>query len=210
MNNAINSFLKFVPSEDWICKSSGLPWIELHMATPVDLILTEANQLYSQAVLHRSKDNFGNYSHQGWKSLTIYGELSTITENTTGKKTWTNIVDQCPDTVDFIKQHWEINEQTGRIRFMWLDPGGYIFPHHDREFKGFFETNIAINNPENCQFRFLNYGTVPFKSGSAFLVDISNKHFVINNSDQVRTHIIVHSKLKPNIIKSSYAHSFYS
>ena len=73
-----------------------------------------------------------------------------------------------------------------------------------------YETNIAITHPDDCKFRFLDYGTVPFKTGKAFMVDISNKHFVYNDSDQVRLHIIVHSALKSGIVKSSYEQNFYS
>jgi len=212
MNKAIDSFLKFVPDDKWICQSSGLPWLELNISVPGDQILSEADKLYSQAVSHRSDDTLlgGDYSHHGWKSLCIYGDSPTVTHHTVATKNWTEIADKCPKTVEFLKQHWEITESTGRIRFMWLDPGGYILPHNDRSSKGFFETNVAITNPDRCQFRFLDYGRVPFHHGSAFLVDICNRHFVVNNSAQVRTHLIVHAKLNPGIIKSSYAHSFYN
>jgi hypothetical protein len=73
-----------------------------------------------------------------------------------------------------------------------------------------YETNIAISHPSDCKFRFLDYGTVPFEAGTAFMLDISNRHFVVNNSNQVRTHIIVHSKLAGGMVKSSYEQNFYS
>jgi hypothetical protein len=93
---------------------------------------------------------------------------------------------------------------------MWLDPGGYILPHQDRTTHGLFETNIAISQPNKCTFRLLEYGTVPFETGTAFMVDISNRHLVVNDSDQVRTHIIVHSKLVPGTIKLNYEQNFYN
>jgi len=210
MNKLINSFLKYVPNEEWIYKSSGLPWLKLNMQIPYESISKESDQLYNQSVLHRANDKLANYQNSGWKSLTLYGESPEITENTTTNKSWTTIAEQCPCTVEFIKKNFVINSNTGRIRFMWLDPKGYILPHQDRTDSGFFETNIAISHPQDCKFRFLEYGTVPFESGTAFLVDISNRHLVTNNSDQVRTHIIVHSKIMPNIVKSSYEQNFYS
>ena len=210
MNKAIDSFLKFVPDEDWILKNSNLPWLKLNIPVPSSEILKEADFLYNRAVLHRGNDSFGPYKNTGWKSLTIYGESPTTTEQTTGLKSWTDVANKCPATVEFIKQHWNINHKTGRIRFMWLDPQGYILPHTDRTNKGLHEVNVAITQPDKCQFRFLDHGTVPFTEGSAFLLDISNRHLVFNNSDQIRTHIIVHSTLLPGIIKSSYEQSFYS
>lgn len=206
----IDSFLKYVPSDDWIKNSSKLPWLKLNLEVPIDNILTEADQVYSRAVLHRASDSFAQYTNQGWKSLSLYGESSTTTTHSVGDKTWTDIADICPHTVDFVKKYWEIDHTTGRIRFMWLEPNGFILPHQDRDSLGFFETNVAISQPSDCRFRFLDYGTVPFTAGTAFLVDISNKHLVVNDSDQVRIHIIVHSKLKPGIIKSSYEQNFYS
>jgi hypothetical protein len=210
MNKLTHSLLKSVPKEDWIMQSSHLPWLQLHLSVPVEKILTEANAIYPLSVSHRSKDEFLNYHHQGWKSLSIFGESPTITERTNGTLGWTSIADQCPDTVEFINEHWQIDENTGRIRFMWLEPGGYILPHQDRPEPGFFETNVAISHPDDCVFRFLNYGNVPFKSGSAFLVDLSNKHLVEIDSDQIRLHMIVHSKLKPGIVQQSYEQNFYS
>jgi hypothetical protein len=210
MNKMIDSFLRYVPSDDWIRQSSRLPWLKLNLEIPTDEILNEASIVYTQAVLHRDTDKFAHYTHQGWKSLTLYGDDSTTTTYTEGIKDWTDIAELCPATVDFVKKYWTLNESTGRIRFMWLEPGGYILPHTDRDESKFYETNVAIAQPEGCKFRFLDYGTVPFSTGSAFLVDISKKHLVANNSDQVRLHFIVHADLKPKVIQSSYEQNFYS
>lgn len=210
MNKMINSFLRHVPSEPWIVNSCGLPWLKLNVEVPDQKILDEADNLYHMAVEHRANDALGSYSHQGWKGLTIYGEGAKVTEHTEVAKHWTEIAEQCPITVEFIKQHWDIDGSTGRIRFMWLEPGGYILPHSDRDRSGFRETNIAIYNPAGCTFRFLDYGTVPFVNGSAYMVDISNRHLVYNDSIELRTHIIIHAKPKNGIIKSSYEQSFYN
>jgi hypothetical protein len=206
----ITSLLKFVPNDEWIKTSSGMPWLRLSMSVPFDAILEEANSVYSMAVNHRYTDEVAGQSHSGWKSLSLYGEASDITHHTDGKKSWTDISKLCPNTVEMINNYYDINEDTGRIRFMWLDPNGYILPHVDRDKKGFYETNIAISQPDNCTFRFLNYGTVPFKTGDAYLVDISNQHFVVNDSAHIRTHLIVHAKFKPGILKKSYEQNFYN
>lgn len=210
MSKITDSFLKYVPNEEWIRASSGLPWLRLNLNVPHENILKEADQLYHQAVLHRPDDSFGHYQNSGWKSLALYGTAPEITQNSDGTKHWTSIAEQCPHTVEFIKNNFIISNNTGRIRFMWLDPGGYILPHQDRTVPGFFETNIAISQPDKCKFRLLDHGTVPFETGTAFMVDISNRHMVVNDSDQVRTHIIVHSMLTPGIIRSSYEQNFYN
>lgn len=211
MNKMIDSFLKHVPSESWIKKSSGVPWLKLNLEVPTSRISKEALDLYPLAVEHRAHDKFSHYSHQGWKSIALYGVNSKTTEHVeSAALTWTEVSHLCPDTINFINQYWDIDDSTGRIRFMYLEPGGYILPHSDRKQKGFSEVNVAITNPDNCRFRFLEYGTVPFKPGTAFCVDISNKHFVVNDSNELRVHMIVHGSLKKGIVKLSYEQSFYS
>ena len=54
--------------------------------------------------------------------------------------------------------------------------------------------NISIYNPKDCEFRYKNWGTVPFVNGSAFLVDIGQPHAVWNRSSEARLHIIAHGK----------------
>ena len=39
-----------------------------------------------------------------------------------------------------------------------------------------------------------NFGIVPFTLGSAYLLNVHNRHTVINNSNEYRYHIIVHHK----------------
>lgn len=210
MNKAIQSFLKFVPDEDWIRQSCGLPWLELGIDCDGQSLTKEATAVYPMAVKHRSDDTLFGLNHAGWRSLCLYGVSPEQTQESPGKKTWTTVADQCPHTVKFIHQHWQIDDLTGRIRFMWLEPGGYILPHHDRETAGFHECNVALYHPDGCNFRFLNYGNVPFKTNKAFLVDISNKHLVVNESSEMRIHLIVHARLKPGILRSSYEQNFYS
>ena len=208
MNAAIQSCLRFRPKEEWITHSSGLPWLRLDL--PVSRsIVDEALALSSLSVDHRSQDDVAGYRHQGWKSLTLYGAASNITEQTAQLYSWTWVADRCPATKSFIQDHWIIDENTGRIRFMYLEPGGFIMPHADRQQKKLFECNIALTQPVDCVFRFLDYGNVPFSPLSGYMIDTSHRHLVTNNSNQLRIHMIVHGQLKPGLIKKSYEQSFY-
>jgi hypothetical protein len=207
--NLIQYHLNFRPSNEWILKESQLPYLELNLTIPIDQILNEWQQVESLAVSHRSTESLSNkffYGHKGWKSLVLYGKDSNATSDNTRPFVWTSIAEQCPMTVKWLSDLFEIDENTGRIRFMQLEPGGHILPHNDRTIKGLNEINIAITHPDNCIFRFLNYGDIPFSPGKAFILDTSNDHMVVNNSSASRLHIIVHSKLKnQDIIKKSYA-----
>ena len=87
---------------------------------------------------------------------------------------------------------------------MRLAPGGYIMPHSDGEGRIFGPLNIAINNPEGCNFYFESWGKVPFKQGTGFFLDIGNVHAVYNNSDETRYHFIVHGDISKNLIQMSF------
>ena len=123
---------------------------------------------------------------------------------------WTDIADKCPVTRQWLTDTFDINVNTGRIRFMLLEAGGYIIPHTDRENKYLQEVNIAIKNPNQNIFRFLNYGTVPFNDGDAYMLDVSNKHLVYNASTEDRLHIIAHAKVSDKLIEDSYGNCHYS
>ena len=202
--------LKYRPSASWITNESGLPYLQLDINVPTETIFNEWQKIKDLAVAHRATDFYGSSTNEGWRSLVLYGTGPTDTENTTGKLQWTEIANQCPLTKKWIEETFIINDSTGRIRFMLLEPGGHIILHKDRETKRLAEINVAITNPENCEFRLKNYGAVPFKSGRAFMVDISNEHFLFNYSTEPRLHIILHTKISEEIIERSYADRFYN
>jgi hypothetical protein len=207
----IEYLLRYRPSSDWICAQSNLPYLKLNMVVPTSDIYTEWQVVSRQAVPHRSDDHYGKVTNMGWKSLSLYGVSATDTVASRGNLTWTTVAEQCPKTMQWLNDNFTINETTGRIRFMLLEPKGFIVLHKDRDKKGLSEINISITNPDGCRFRFKNYGTVPFNQGDAFLMDVSNEHFVYNGSNNPRLHIIVHSKLKnEKLIAESYANSYYS
>jgi hypothetical protein len=207
----IEYFLRHRPAADWIINSSGLPYLKLDISVPIDKIFLEWSQVKDLAVEHRSDDVLmKEYKNQGWKSLVLYGASATSTEQSQGNLSWTEIAEQCPITVKWIKDNFIIGPNTGRIRFMLLEAGGYILPHVDRDIKHLGEINVAINNPQGNTFRFLDYGTVPFNPGDAYMLDLSNKHFVYNNSNQDRLHIILHTAVKNELIETSYANRYYN
>ena len=206
---AINSFLKYKPKAEWIKNQSGLAWLELGIQVPTGQILEEFNKVKHRLVAHRYTDVIVGHKHQGWKSMCIYGVSTDTTTSSNEPHTWTDIANHCPRTVEWIKQNFIIDNSTGRIRFMFLEPGGYIMPHTDRNTSKLSEINVAITNPQGCIFRFLDRGTIPFQDGKAFIIDTSNRHMVYNNSDQPRLHMILHTKIADNHIVEGYEKSYY-
>lgn len=201
---------EYRPNAGWIKAKSGLPYLPLDMNVPTSDITEEWNKVMHMAVRHRDSDAFMQYKNKGWFGLTLYGVNATYTEHSTKKHSWTEIANQCPRTCDFFKSIFDEKNFEGRIRFMLLEPKGYILPHKDRIRAGLSEVNISINNPTGCEFVIENKGIVPFKKGSAVLLDLSNKHWVVNNSDEPRLHMIYHGQVPDDLITKSYENLYYT
>ena len=182
---------------NWILIESKIPYLPLDIAGPWKEMYNEALQLDSEFVTHRS-------DAMGWSSLTIHGLSATKTMSPDAypeyadipekelNYTWTEIQDRCPVTVSYFRDifGWP---SYGRIRFMKLEPGGYIPPHTDGQSHALVAVNISLNNPENCEMIVEDVGVIPFKdSGGALAFNNCRKHSVKNASDISRYHIIVH------------------
>lgn len=201
----------------WLIMESGWPCFRLS-----SLDNQPFNEMYKEAYLliDKFKPHRADYG-QGWKSLTLHG-LSDDTQSLNSYGTnrreilnqlnWTWVANRCPITVNFLREIWP-SEYLNRVRFMLLEPGGYILPHQDRssDQRRLSVCNISLNNPEGCEFVMENYGIVPFSnSGSAFLMDISNVHAIWNRTSTPRIHMIIHYELGRRIrdffyvLRSSY------
>ena len=198
------------PNANWITKQSGLPYLPLQMNVPTKDIMAEWNDVKEIAVKHRDSDTLLNLKNKGWMSLTLFGAGATITTQSDDKYDWTEIQSKCPATKEWFEQTFSRENFYGRIRFMLLEPGGHILPHKDRESNGLSEVNIAINNPAGCSFHMENRGILPFKEGSAIMLDLSNRHWVVNKSNEPRLHMIYHGNVPNNIIEKSYENLYYS
>lgn len=178
----------------WVYRESGLPWLKLPLDIPVEEMHAEALNVMGRLVFHRSGAGVG------WRSICLRG-LSA--EQTLGPKAygyssdrevpyrWTEITEMCPITTAFFQQHFACRTLY-RVRFMLLEPGGYIAPHRDRTDHHLSGMNIALNNPPGCIFRMRRAGTIPISAGDGLLLDIANEHAVVNLSDEPRMHMIVH------------------
>lgn len=202
-----SEFKKEYELVDWLIHSSHWPYFPLQLPDfPYAESLAEAKKLKELFVGHREADLHGSYKHHGWKSLCLHGVSATHTNHwenypeLSGKSadqipySWTHIADSCPATYHYFKNIFPM-EKYERLRFMWLQPGGYIQPHRDRLADPILAPmNIALNMPEGCFFKMTGKGYIPFQGNDAYLLDIGNEHAVWNNSEEDRFHIIVHGK----------------
>ena len=118
-----------------------------------------------------------------------------------------------PKTVEYFKNTWP-NAGYRRLRVMELAPGGIISVHQDTTPPDALRAvNIAITQPTGCEFIMEGYGLVPFTESSAYMLNISNRHTVINNSPEYRFHIIAHQEFDKefdNVLVTSYNKTYAS
>jgi len=180
---------------------AGLPWMRTELQLPHQQMLVEAMALEEYFVSHR-----GTQDHRGWRSLVIHGLDAHRTDSyekygyaaePQAEYRWTWVADACPVTTTWLKS-LDIFQNLQRIRFMLLEPLGYITQHQDRATHSLYPINIALSQPKGCDFTMLGYGAVPFTPGDAYAVDIGNQHTVINSTEQKRMHMIIHGTPNDN------------
>jgi len=192
---------------DWIKQSSGLGYLPLSIVLPADIMLHEA-----RAVIPYMVDlNVGGNDSHGWTGLGLFG-INTAQQgdygnsNVASNNQWGAIaLEHMPETVKWFEAHWP-REQFWKIRLLGLAPGGVVGMHND-DCNGLDNINIAIDHPAGCDFYLDQSGIVPFKNGTAFAIDVSRWHAVINRSDQIRLHMVIYQKDNKHfedLVKISY------
>ena len=190
------------PTYDWVMYKSNLAWLHLDLEIPHREMLEEAKavQHFSVNRVAKQEDVFYQYPQNygiGWTALGLRAISSTRIGHFTQygfaseddvPYVWTEIADLCPKTVEFCKQFPA--KKLYRVRFLCLGAKGSIQPHKDTLWRGLTRLSIALRFPEKCFFT-VQDKKVPFKDGSAFLLDKSMFHQVHNISDEDRIHLII-------------------
>lgn len=181
---------------NWIRSSSGLPWLKLDIEIPFEKIFLEIQNIKIYFSDHRTDYN----EHSSWRSFCIHGKSYDSTREDEYYKDsrpygWTPESEQMmPETVAFFKTQWP-SQDFLRLRIMELAPGGIISVHTDGEGIGkLYPINIAITQPSGCDFYMEKFGIVPFSKGDSYILNVHNRHTIINNSNEYRYHVIIHHK----------------
>jgi hypothetical protein len=191
----------FLPSEisdffTWIRNNSTCTSVRMNLDMPFDQMYQEGLDLYPWAVSHRSG------SHSGWKSIALHG-IEYDKTNDANQYGYPNILEApyrwtvasaaAPITTSWFKHMFPV-ESCLRIRFMYLEPGGFILPHHDSPNPGMGAINLALNNPSGCDMAIEGKGVIPWVPGDVRYLDVHNTHAVWNRSDSLRIHMIAHAR----------------
>jgi hypothetical protein len=172
-------------------------YLKLDIDIPYQEMCKEAFALVDQFSPHRS----GEYSHNGWESLTLHGlgwdkhENYDVYGYKKGKDAsndmhWTEIADLCPITTKWLKETFPCNKY-GRVRFMLLRAGGKIALHNDSRIKLIENINVALNNPKGCKWIWGDGGEIIMEAGGVYAMNLHYHHSVVNDSNEDRMHMII-------------------
>jgi hypothetical protein len=172
-------------------------YLKLGIELPYEEMYQEAIALLDKFTPHRGDD----YAHKGWESLTIHGlgwnkhEGYKAYGYAKGKDAsddmrWTEIADLCPVTTCWLKEVFPCNKY-GRVRFMLLRAGGHIALHNDSSLKLIENINVALNNPEGCEWIWGDGEKLVMEPGGVYAMNLNYHHSLINNSNEDRIHIII-------------------
>jgi hypothetical protein len=181
---------------DWVMDNTKFPWITVpEINVPVKDIYEEAHHLLYTAcyTMHRPGSS-------GWLSLALHG-ISSVHTNCAEdynlpdnyeftNSDWTDISKFCPKTKEWMMDEMRYTKFM-RVRFMALLPGGWLGAHRDRNSEvGVGATNVAISNPDNCNFVFGGYGRCDWEPGHVKKMNTGLEHAVWNQGDEPRIHMI--------------------
>jgi hypothetical protein len=171
-----------------------------------EIISLEEKNLFT---IHRDKDGYEDtYFNHGWSSFVLHGleynkthgcEQYGYKNDDEAPYDWTHeALENCPKMVEWFKE-MKFKNRYHRVRIMKLAPGGIIGLHNDNLNPTASATNMAVNNPVDCEMHFLNrqyqyLGIVPWQAGDVYKILIGLNHYVVNKSNENRYHFIIHGE----------------
>jgi len=192
-------------------KRGDIGWLELDTSFTPYQDLMELEKIKKYYVEHREGED-----HKGWESCCIHGLGSNMTricydygynDEINAPYYWTEVSKDAPKATKFWKDFPA--EKFARVRFMKLKPQGHVGMHNDtpKEYPNnlldfLLPINVSITNPQGCKMEIEGHGTVPWKPGKVFLVNILQNHRVTNNSNEDRVHMI--AQIHPGNMKREF------
>jgi hypothetical protein len=194
-----------------ILKKTEIPWIELDIKFDVDVWkqqILEVEPFYQE---------YRESNSEGWSSCCLHG-LSVDKPYTADNYgydeykapyLYTDLAYKTPIITDFWKNQFPAERYT-RIRFMKLNPGGFIDWHNDGQLPDGVDPldvalpiNLAVLHPVNCTMK-IEDKVVPWEEGKVFMLNVSKNHAVFNHSSKPRIHMIANiywATGKQNLLK---------
>lgn len=194
------------------------PYVELEVDFDHTGALAEAMALSDRFVAYQSDPTYGV---TGWRGLALQaldGDATRVatTDEDAGvyrdqsRYRLTDVAALCPITMALLERLLDF-EHCRTVSFLRLEPGAGITVHVDGEGPPVIRSvNVALNMPEDCRLVIdCNADgsdnpytrTVPFREGSVFLLNVAKYHYVVNDSDVPRIHVVARGSLRQPVLE---------
>lgn len=203
--------MSFKKKAEKIINEFGGFYLPLELEIP-EKCFEEAKDVFDEGFFVRHDPSLpGHEEGKGWSSSCLHGLGwdKVVSSHAYGYKgnygdhgvpmDWTEVALMCPETTRFFRDVFPVKQggqMYKRLRFMLLEPEGFIPSHFDETVYGkgniLKSVTIPLNNPDGCYLK--NDDTnqiIPFEPFKTMLVDNSINHSGENRSSENRFHILV-------------------
>jgi hypothetical protein len=181
-----------------ILRRTDIPWLELDLRFNSDVWKQQALEAepFYQEYRETNSDKWSSCCLHGLGVDKTYTADRYGYQETSAPYSYTELAYKTPVITDFWKNQFPAERYT-RIRFMKVGPWGNIGWHNDGTIPldldpldSILPINLAVSHPTNCDMEIEGHGTVPWKEGKVFMINISKNHAVFNRSSKPRVHMI--------------------
>jgi len=194
------------------------PFVDLGIEFDHAGAFAEAMALFDRFVVYQSDPTYGV---TGWRGLALQaldGDASRVatTDDDAGvyedqsRYRLTDVAELCPITMSLLERLFVL-DQCRTVSFLLLEPGAQIHVHIDGVGPPVMRSvNVALNMPSGCRLVIdanpdgsdhPYTRTVPFRDGSAFLMNVAKYHYVVNDSAVPRIHVVARGALRIPVLE---------
>lgn len=182
-----------------------VPFIDLRLDFDAAACLAEATALLGDFVPYQSDPRYGIRHWRGLALRALDGDPAKAAvavspgANQDARYATTPVAERCPRTMEVLRDvlDWE---ECRAVAFLALAPRSRIAPHvDDPQHEVMRSVNVALNMPDGCEFvidaepdgrpgPFTR--AVPLRAGVGMVVNVARPHYVANDSDTPRIHVV--------------------
>lgn len=188
-----------------------VPYIDLGLDFDHPACLAEATALLGEFAPYQSDPRYGIQHWRGLALRALDGDPAKAAVavshdgNQEQRYATTPVAARCPHTMALLQDvlDWEACRA---VAFLSLAPRSRIAPHvDDPQYEVMRSVNIALNMPEGCEFVIETEPdggagpftrTIPFSPGVGRIVNVARYHYVANDADVPRIHIVARGPMR--------------
>ena len=184
-----------------------VPYVDLGVTFDHDRGLAEAMALRDRFVPYQSDPRYGVTHWRGLALNALGGDPTRVAVANIGpgeRFVKTPVAALCPTITAMLDGMLDWG-RAHSVALLVLDPRSAIAPHKDDpQFEVMRSLNVALNMPDGCEFvidteRDGRDGPftrrIPFRAGTAMMVNVARDHYVVNRSAVPRVHVVARGPL---------------